>query len=54
MFWLGVAIVGDVPGGLPAPTLPLTDLGAVVALLPDSWDRYHTTLFDPEWRAQRA
>jgi cysteine synthase len=27
--------------------------GPVVALLPDHWDRYQTTIFDPAWRAER-
>jgi len=31
---IGVAIVGEVPGGLPAPSLPMMDLSAIQALLP--------------------
>lgn len=28
--------------------------GPVVTVLPDSWDRYFTTHFDPDWRRARA
>jgi len=28
--------------------------GPVVALLPDGWDRYYTTHFDPEWRRDKG
>ncbi|MEQ9318757.1 MAG: pyridoxal-5'-phosphate-dependent protein subunit beta, partial [Polyangiaceae bacterium] len=28
--------------------------GPVVALLPDGWDRYQTTHFDPAWRKAKS
>jgi cysteine synthase len=28
--------------------------GPVVALLPDGWDRYQTSLFDPTWRREKG
>jgi cysteine synthase len=28
--------------------------GPIVAMLPDSWDRYQTSHFNPDWRAEHG